>query len=292
MPEDTAALLRALSSAANEAVTILSRQPLGGGDISQVERVVTTGGAFVVKRHVTAPPGFFHAEAAGLTALRRSGTSLRVPEVLAVGDDTAPLIVLEDLGRGRSHEHVDEVVGRGLAELHRHHADRFGFDRETFCGLTPQPNAWTDRWVAFYGEQRLRPQVARATHTGQLSSGDAGLLDALIAKLDTLIDEPVDGPSLIHGDLWSGNLHIAADGRPALIDPSVAFAHREAEFGMMTLFGGFGARVYDAYEDAFPLEPGWRERNPLYQLYHLLNHFNLFGGAYRGQVMAVARRFA
>ena len=106
------------------------------------------------------------------------------------------------------------------------------------------------------------------------------------------IGEPPSGPSLIHGDLWSGNLHADHDGRPALIDPAASYAHREAELGMMTLFGGFSARVFAAYDEAFALEPGWRDRNPLYQLYHLMNHLNLFGGGYRSQVMSVVRQFA
>jgi protein-ribulosamine 3-kinase len=131
-----------------------------------------------------------------------------------------------------------------------------------------------------------------AARSGRLTAAERRRLDELIDRLDTIIGEPPEGPALVHGDLSSGNLHIAADGRPALIDPAVAFAHREMELGMMTLFfGGFNRRVYDVYAAAFPLEPGWRERSPIYRLYHLLNHFNLFGEAYRGQVMAVVSQF-
>ena len=103
---------------------------------------------------------------------------------------------------------------------------------------------------------------------------------------------PRTAQSLIHGDLWSGNVHVTRDGTPALIDPAVSYSDREAELGMMTLFGGFSKRVFDAYDEAWPLEPGWRDRLPIYELYHLLNHLNLFGGGYRGQVMAVVERFA
>ena len=113
----------------------------------------------------------------------------------------------------------------------------------------------------------------------------------MIGRLDQYISEPAGGPSLHHGDLWSGNVHIAASGEPALIDPSAYFGHREAEWGMMTLFGSFSSRVSDAYHEAYPLEPGWRERNPLYQLYHLMNHLNLFGVGYHSQVMAIVRRY-
>jgi fructosamine-3-kinase len=103
--------------------------------------------------------------------------------------------------------------------------------------------------------------------------------------------EPPQGPALVHGDQWSGNLHTAADGSPALIDPAAYYAHREAEFGMMTLFGGFSPRVYAAYDEALPLAAGWRERNPLYQLYHLMNHLNLVGAGYHGQVMGIVKRY-
>jgi fructosamine-3-kinase len=288
----TDVLSAALAAVAGNGIRILSREPLGGGDISRVERVRTTHGAFIVKTHPSPPEGFFRAEAAGLVALAGSGTTLRVPTVLAVRDDGPSLIVLEDLGTGRARGGVDEAVGAGLAALHRRGAPQFGFETDTFCGSTRQPNEWSGSWVKFFGERRLRYQMMLAAQSGLLAAAERRRLDGLIDRLDTIIHEPPEGPALVHGDLWSGNLHIAGDGRPALIDPAVAFAHREAELGMMTLFGGFSPRVYDAYAAAFPLEPGWRERNPIYRLYNLLNHLNLFGEAYRGQVMAVVNQFA
>jgi fructosamine-3-kinase len=272
-------------------VRIESRRALGGGDISQVDRLQTDAGPFVVKSHPSPPNGFFGAEAASLTALRASRTSLRIPEVVAVHDDRPAFLVLEDLGSGRKAADFDDAFGRGLAEVHRHGADRFGFDQQTYCGTTAQPNTWSDRWVGFYGEARLGHQLTLASRAGLLAAADGKSIDRLIERLDTLIDEPPEGPALVHGDLWAGNLLVASTGAPSLIDPSAYFAHREAEMGMMLLFGGFSTRVYAAYNEAFPLDIGWRERNPLYQLYHLLNHLNLFGGAYRAQVMGVVRRF-
>jgi fructosamine-3-kinase len=282
----------ALAAALGHPVRIERRRALGGGDISQVERIQTDAGPFILKSHPSPPDGFFAAEAAGLAALRASGTSLRIPAVVAVADNGPAWLVLEDLGSGYPSDGFDEVFGRGLAELHRRGSDRFGFDQDTFCGTTRQPNARTARWVDFYGERRLGHQLELATRSGRLSSSDASDVRRLIERLDTLIDEPPEGPALIHGDLWSGNLHVSSAGAPSLIDPSAYFAHREAELGMMQLFGGFSTRVYDAYAEAFPLDAGWRERHPLYQLYHLLNHLNLFGTGYRPQVMAVIRRFA
>jgi fructosamine-3-kinase len=150
---------------------------------------------------------------------------------------------------------------------------------------------WTAGWLDFYRQHRLGYQIALARDGGRLDSGDRALLDRLVEGLDRYIDEPAEGAALIHGDLWSGNLLVTGDGRPALIDPAVYFADREAEFGMMTLFGGFSARLYDAYESAWPLALGWRDRNGLYQLYHLLNHLNLFGRSYHAQVISTARRY-
>lgn len=291
MAEAADPVASAIGAALGRAVRVTGRRALGGGSISGVQRLETDAGAFVVKSHPSPPPGFFAAEAAGLTALRESGTSLCVPAVVALSEQPQ-LLVLEDLGSGRPASGFDEALGRGLAELHRRGAERFGFDCQTFCGTTPQPNPWTERWVDFYRDARLAHQVDLARSAGHLSPSESRAAGRLLERLDSLIGEPAEGPALIHGDLWSGNLHVSSAGAPCLIDPSASFSHREAELGMMGLFGGFGPRVYAAYEESFPLEAGWRERNPLYQLYHLLNHLNLFGGGYRSQAMAIVSRFA
>jgi fructosamine-3-kinase len=249
---------------------------LGGGSINDVERLTSPdGGSVIRKSHRRAPPGFFRAEADGLRALAASGTALAVPAVLDGGDDDDAFLVIEDLGDGPRAGDFDARLGAGLAALHRATTSRFGFDHDNFCGLTTQRNEWSDRWVDFYRDRRLGHQLSLATGRGLLSPA-----------------EPAGGPSLIHGDLWSGNVHTTRDGAPALIDPAVSYSHREAELGMMSLFGGFSPRVFGAYEDAWPLEPGWRDRLPIYELYHLLNHLNLFGAGYHGQVMAIVRRFA
>src|SRR5690606_27855734 len=161
----------------------------------------------------------------------------------------------------------------------------------TWCGSTAQPNTWADAWVAFYGSARLGHQLSLASGTGVMDTASRRAVERVIARLDSWITEPAEGPALIHGDLWSGNLHITRGG-PALLDPAVYFGHREAELGMMTLFGGFGPRVFEAYDEAFPLDPGWRDRNPLYQLYHVLNHVNLFGAQYLDRLSSIVRRYA
>jgi protein-ribulosamine 3-kinase len=295
MSEADAAVERALSLALGSSpVRVLRRTPLGGGSINETSRIETTAGTFVVKSHDRAPARMFQAEAEGLRAVQASGTTLRVPEVVAIGAESAgrSFIVLEYLAGGRRGADFDESLGRGLAELHRATSARFGFEADNFCGDTPQPNPWTGTWVEFYAQSRLGYQLRLAADAGHVSGTERQQVDALISNLARWVGEPANGPSLIHGDLWSGNLHSDAEGRPALIDPAAYYAHREAELGMMTLFGGFPPRVFTAYEEAFPLEAGWRDRNGLYQLYHLMNHLNLFGRGYHGQVMSVVRRYA
>jgi fructosamine-3-kinase len=287
-----ALLVAALTTAAGHPVEIHRRHRLAGGSINETERLDTSAGSFVLKANDAAPPDFFDAEADGLRALSRSGTSLDIPDVIAVSPGPWPFIVLRDLGDGDRPPDFDARLGRGLAAIHRHRGPAFGFTRDNYCGLTPQPNPWTDSWVEFYRTSRLGCQLRSARDAGRLSAAEASALDDLIARLDRWIDEPDDGPSLTHGDLWSGNVHVTNAGQPALIDPAVYYGHREADLGMMTLFGGFSPRVFAAYDESYPLESGWRERLGLYQLYHLLNHLNLFGEAYRTRTIAVARRYA
>lgn len=298
-----------MTAAFGRPVAVRGRAPLGGGCISHVERIDTSAGPFVLKSMARPPAGLFQAEAVGLDALRRAASGLIVPAPIAASfpiqaavDAGSPLptdavepdafLVIDFLPAGSRGPAFDEAIGRGLARLHRASSPRFGFDRDTFCGTTRQPNTWAPRWIPFYGEARLGHQIALATDAGQLDMAARSRLERLVAQLDTWLTEPPEGPALIHGDLWSGNLHATAQGTPALIDPAVCFAHRELELGMMQLFGGFSDRVYAAYDEAFPLDDGWRDRQPLYQLYHLLNHLNLFGPAYYEPVMQVARRFA
>jgi protein-ribulosamine 3-kinase len=285
------AVASALGRVVGEPVRVGVRRPLSGGSINRTELVETSAGTFVLKSNRDAPSGMFQAEADGLAALRASGTSLVIPQVVAVHDGTPAFLLLEHLAAGPRTSGFDEALGRGLAELHRSTRPRFGFDRDNFCGATIQPNPWTDCWVDFYAASRLGHQARLAGDAGRLDANEGRAMTRLIDRLGDWIGEPATGPALIHGDLWSGNLHGDARGRPALLDPAAFFAHREAELGMMTLFGGFSERVFAAYDEAFPLEPGWRDRQTLYRLYHVMNHLNLFGGGYHAETMAIVRRY-
>jgi fructosamine-3-kinase len=244
------------------------------------------GRAAVAKVRSTARPGFFAAEARGLAALAATKT-LRTPEVFAVA---ANGILIEDLGSGRAGRADWERAGANLARLHGHASDTFGFDADGWCGDSPQDNTRSADGHAFFAERRLRPQAARARASGALDAGDAVRIDRIGERLRDLV--PPMRPVLIHGDLWTANLHASANGELALIDAgAVHYGWAEADLAMLTLFGEPPPVFFAAYESESASDGGWRERAPLYNLYHLMNHLNLFGAGYLGAVRAVLGRY-
>ena len=261
-------------------------EPLSGGCISAAYAVhFNDRPAVFAKHNVTVPADFFAAEAAGLRALSQGGP-LCVPDVLHY---SAEIIVLELIDSAPANADYWHLLGSGLAALHNQPAPCFGFDKDNYCGSTPQPNPKTDCGYTFFAEQRLRYQARLAYDSGKLPKIDLGALEALLSRLAELI--PSQPASLVHGDLWSGNVLSDGNGDPVLIDPAAHWGWAEAELALTLLFGGFAAPFYHAYEDARTLEPGWRERVPLYNLYHLLNHLNLFGAAYYRDVKEVIYSF-
>jgi fructosamine-3-kinase len=264
---------------------------VGGGCIHSTGRVSTSEGELFVKWSEVCAPDAFLREADGLRALRDAGSSLVFPEVLAAAapEQGAPaFIAMEFLASGHRPDH-DEVLGRGLAALHRSRDETFGFPVTTYCGPTAQDNTRAQSWPDFYAERRLLPLVRQLSSAGRLGSSERQLIERLCERLPGLIPRPMP-PSLIHGDLWSGNV-LATDRGPALVDPAPAYADREMEFGITTLFGGLPSRSFEAYQEAWRLPSDWRDRNALYQLYHLLNHYAIFGGSYGGAALAAARHY-
>ena len=271
---------RALGSA------VETQHALSGGDINEAWNVALADGRRVfVKTNASAPRAMFPAEARGLAWLAEAD-ALRVPRVLAVCDergDDPSFLALELLAPAARARGFDEALGRGLAALHRFGAPRFGLDHDNFIGRLPQSNTPHATWPAFYREERLAPQIRMATDRGLLGGGLRKRLDALLARLEAIVGPP-EPPARLHGDLWGGNLHVDERGAPCLIDPAAYGGHREVDLAMMKLFGGFSPRVFDAYDEAFPTAEGGEERVPLYQLYFLLAHVNLFGSGYVSSV--------
>lgn len=260
-------------------------RPLSGGDICQAYMVWFEGREnLFVKTRSGGPETLFAAEARGLDWLREA-QALRVPAVVAATPD---FLALEFLESGTRQADFEDCLGRGLAALHRFSPSLWGLDHDNFIGSLPQSNKPCASWPEFYIERRLRPLVRRAIDGDLAPRSWSNHFERLFQSLPQRIpDEP---PSRLHGDLWAGNLHTGPQGEPCLIDPSVYAGHREVDLAMMRLFGGFGSRVFESYQEAYPLSEGHELRVPLYQLYPLLVHVNLFGGGYACSVdRALAR---
>lgn len=258
---------------------------IAAGSPEGLTRVNAVGGhQVIVKRSPTAAPGFFEAESRGLALLGKA-QCLRVPEVWAL---SAYGIVVQDLGDGRPDSDQWQKAGVQLARQHAVHSPQFGLDHDGWCGNNPQANTPTcDGW-RFFAEQRLLPQCRRAQDAGLLDSLDVAAVEALCSTLQERI--PEQPPSLLHGDLWTGNLHACANGELALIDAgAVHYGWHEAELAMLTLFGEPPRAFFEAYQHESGCDPGWRQRAPIYNLYYLLNHLNLFGTGYLSAVRGVLR---
>ena len=227
----------------------------------------------------------FAREAEGLTELRK-GDGPRFPEPYLHGED---FLLMEDLAPAPRAVNYWERLGQQLAKLHSRTSDQFGFALDNYLGSTPQLNTWSRDGFEFFAEQRLGFQARLARDQNLLSRAEVAQVGRLAAHLPDLI--PQQPASLLHGDLWGGNAISDSLGQPALIDPAAHYGWAEAELAMTALFGGFAEPFYAAYENERPLDSGWRQRLPLYNLYHLLNHLNLFGSSYHSQVMGVLRLF-
>jgi fructosamine-3-kinase len=238
----------------------------------------------------TGPAGalqMFEAEAEGLRELSRAGV-IRIPEVHDCGiDDGTAFIAMERL-RFRSASSADEqALGEQLAELHRVTHEQFGWHRDNTIGLTPQRNTPADDWCDFYATERLGFQLSIAANKGYGGELQA-MGEQLLERLPAMFAGHEPQASLLHGDLWGGNW-AATDEGPAIFDPAVYYGDRETDLAMSRLFGGFGRSFYQAYEAAWPLPRGHEQRNTLYQLYHVINHVNLFGGGYLGQALRLMK---
>jgi protein-ribulosamine 3-kinase len=282
-----AGIAAAIGQATDQVFEVAGRQSAGGGCINQTETLTSRDGRhYFVKLNEARHGYMFTAEAAGLAEMEAAG-AIRVPHPVVHGTlEGSAFLVLEWLPLGGGGSGVD--LGRRLAKLHRTTWTSFGWKRDNTIGSTPQPNPPGDDWTAFFGEHRLGHQLELAGRNGAGRHLVAGG-EQLRARLTDFFPGYQPIPSLLHGDLWGGN-HGYTDGEPVLFDPAVYYGDREADLAMTELFGGFPADFYAAYREAWPLDPGYATRKTLYNLYHVLNHFNMFGGGYAGQADAMIER--
>lgn len=262
-------------------------RPVSGGDISSAWHVRTEEQAVFLKTGPASALDMFQAEADGLREIA-GAQAVRVPKVLGcVCSGNESLLALEWINFELATEGAEKVFGQHLANLHRTTADRFGWHRDNTIGSTPQRNPWSDDWVQFFSEHRLRFQLELAAGNG--FNGNLQTMGSrLLENIGRYFSDYWPAASLLHGDLWGGNWAVA-DSVPVMFDPAVYYGDRETDIAMTKLFGGFGTVFYEAYDETWPLAAGHAERVRLYQLYHVLNHLNLFGASYLGRAEGLLR---
>lgn len=316
-------LERLLSEKVGAGVKLLDCSSIGGGCIHQATKLETNRGAWFLKYNQASELDNFRAEAKGLQLLKRAcyletplneapsktggaianrpasanvppipgPNGLRIPDVFAVHSNAShAFILMEFLESVRRSTGFWKDFGNSLAALHRYNsAPQFGLDHENFIGRLPQSNTPTDSWIEFFIQKRLEAQLRLAETKGLATQDLRRKFEALYLLLPDLI--PVEPPSLLHGDLWSGNFLVGSQGEPCLVDPAVYYGHREAELAFTRLFGGFDQQFYSAYQEAWPLQPGWQNRIGLFNLYPLMVHLNLFGQGYLPDIHAILAKF-
>lgn len=298
-PQNFHSLEEALTTLFGKGAVIAKTERIYGGDINEAYSLTFRDGRRIfMKTNGGKDASFFASEAAGLCAIARTG-AVGTPRILGFGADAGRMgrsfLLLEFVSAKRKVSDYWETLGRELAAMHR--ADtkdlvpdgKFGFDNDNYIGMRQQINSPHESWIAFFRDCRLKPQFHAAARC--FDAAYIRRITRLMDHLENFLAEP-DYPSLLHGDLWAGNVMTGNDGKAWLIDPAVYVGHAEADIAMTELFGGFPAAFYEAYREAGILPPDYRERRDLYNLYHLLNHLNMFGGGYLSSVKRIVERYA
>lgn len=289
-----------------KSVAIQRTDRVMGGDINKSYALtLNTGDTIFMKANEKEKAASFTAEAAGLFAIAQTGT-IRTPKILCAGTDDGEevgysFLLMEYINSGEKRSDYWQTLGRELAAMHQADASAFverdetegaaktfGFYEDNFIGARPQDNAPSATWIEFFRDKRLAPQFKAAAPN--FSKEEMSRVTKLLDHLDDFLIEPKK-PSLVHGDLWSGNVMAGPDGKAMLIDPAAYVGHAEADLAMTELFGGFALDFYQAYKEANPLEPGYEKRRDIYNLYQLLNHLNLFGQSYLGAVLSIVDEY-
>jgi fructosamine-3-kinase len=262
---------------------------VAAGNHNQGIRIESNSGVFFLKLNFDHERDILHKEEEGLNLLRQS-TFLKVPETYGCGRvEDYNFLLSEFIPEGKAKLDYWENLGLGLAHLHLTSRNEFGLEKDNYIASIHQKNLQTSNWVDFYIEQRLEPLIGKAYFDRLIPLEFLKKFQEIYPKLES--NFPKEKPSLVHGDLWSGNVIATPDGEPCFIDPAVYFGHREMDIAFSRLFGGFDSKFYDSYESVLPLEPGFEDRMGLYNLYPLLVHLNLFGVAYLPGIERIINRF-
>jgi len=269
---------------------IKSLTSLSGGCISDAYKITTAVGSnYFLKYNPSTSKDMFIKEANGLKEISKAN-AIRIPDVLSFDED---YILLEYIPTGNKKKNFFEEFGQGFAQMHKFTSDSFGFYEDNYIGSNPQKNVPDEKekmdWVNFYFNKRILFQLQLAEKLGNSTDELRKRISKLENKIQEIIGDTKDKPSLLHGDLWGGNYMVDENGIAVLIDPAVYYGHREADLGMTKLFGGFSLEFYRAYNETFPLEDGYEYRENIYKLYHVLNHLNLFGGGYYSQALSLIK---
>jgi len=268
----------------NQPFTLQSKSAIGSGCINQAYKISDASKDYFVKLNSTQFGDMFEAEALALRELANSN-SIKVPRPIGYGNiGEQAYLVLEYLNLGGRANPI--IQGQQLAAMHRVSHSQFGWHKNNTIGSTPQSNLQTNNWVTFWREQRLIPQFKLALRNGYKLDA----VEPLIECFDALFENYQPQASMLHGDLWGGNAAALNDGTPVIFDPAFYYGDRETDIAMTHLFAGFEADFYAAYNEAWPLQTGHQERRTLYNLYHIINHLNLFGRGYLGQAVSMAEQ--
>ncbi|MBW4440447.1 MAG: fructosamine kinase family protein [Plectolyngbya sp. WJT66-NPBG17] len=253
---------------------------VSGGCINQGYRISDGNLTFFVKLNRSDQLEMFEAEALGLRHMIEA-QAIRVPKPICTGvAGSSAYIVLEWLNLDRGNSQSWAEMGRNLARMHQYQkSTAFGWERNNTIGSTPQINSWTSNWIEFFTQHRIGYQLELGASNGGRFRNGARLLE----RIPELLVDHNPKPSIVHGDLWSGNAAVMQSGEPVIFDPATYWGDREVDLAMTELFGGFPADFYRGYDEIYPIDAGYKQRKPLYNLYHILNHFNLFGGGYESQ---------
>lgn len=280
-------ITKEITQATQKPFEIENTRSVGGGCINQSYQISGNGNSYFVKINRATQLEMFIAEAVGLQQMYDTQT-ITVPKPICWGTvNDSCFLVLQWLDLGSGNGKAWELMGSQLAAMHQKGtSDRFGWERNNTIGSTPQINTWSDNWADFFAEHRIGYQLKLAKRKG----GSFPDTNEVVAAVREKLADRKPEASLVHGDLWSGNAAITSDGKPVILDPATYYGDREVDLGMTEVFGGFPAAFYRGYNQTWQLDSGYQQRKTIYNLYHILNHFNIFGGGYGSQAQRMIRQ--